>query len=60
MQKELKEDEREITDLEGNLAKAQEDYQNMFDAMQYKVSRYEVRSSEFLFNYSRNEISLTF
>jgi DNA gyrase/topoisomerase IV subunit A len=43
LQKELKEDEREITDLEGTLSKAQEEYQNMFDAMKYKAAKYEVR-----------------
>ncbi|VDI30024.1 Hypothetical predicted protein [Mytilus galloprovincialis] len=46
LQKELKEDEKEITDLEGNLTKAQDDYQNMFDAMKYKVARYEQEIAE--------------
>ncbi|XP_052058516.1 coiled-coil domain-containing protein 175-like isoform X3 [Mytilus californianus] len=46
LQKELKEDEKEITNLEGNLTKAQDDYQNMFDAMQYKVARYEQEITE--------------
>lgn len=42
LQKEIREDEQEISTKSDNLSQAQEKYQNMFSAMQFKVDDIEV------------------